>query len=147
MKKENFRNYTDLQIIEYFHDASIRRAQCGFNVTPANRICEREMGPAYGALAARGEASLREFLSLTDDPNPNVRKDAAIFAFDVDPDRCRRVLEKLIGEPGWVGAAAMLWLLHKSPEFAAEFSRIAKLRHERFLRERDRRYPRSNKDE
>jgi hypothetical protein len=95
MKKEDFRHYTDSEIVEYFRDASIRRAQCGFNVTPAHRICEREWA-AYQALAARGEASLREFLSLTDDPNPNMREDAAIFAFDVDPIT------------GWVGAAALV---------------------------------------
>jgi hypothetical protein len=147
MKKEDFFHFTDAEIIEYFRDASIRRAQCGFNVTPANRIIDHEMGPAYEALAARGQAALREFLSLTADPIPKVREDAAIFAFDVDPGRCRRVLEELIGEPGWVGAAALGGLLHRSPEFAAVFSRTAKLRYERYLQERDRRYPRSKKDE
>jgi hypothetical protein len=55
-EKEDFFHFTDTEIVEYFRDASVRRAQCGFNVTPANRIIDHEMGPAYEALAARGPA-------------------------------------------------------------------------------------------
>jgi hypothetical protein len=142
MKKEDFDNFSDLQIVEYFRNAVIRRAQCGFNVNKANKIFDLELSPAYEALAARGSTSLQTLLSLTDDPNPNVRENAAMFAFDSDPSLCREVLKRLIGEPGWVGTAAVAGLAHKDPEFAAEFARLARLGHERFVEEMARRYPR-----
>ena len=139
MKKEDFANLSDWQIVEYFRDAAIRRAQCGFNVIKANKIFDLEMTPAYEALAARGSASLRKLLSLTDDPSPNVREDAALFAFDADPSLCREVLRQLIGEPGWVGIAAVAGLAHKDPEFAAEFERNARLEYEKYTQEQARR--------
>jgi hypothetical protein len=147
MTKEDFSDWTDAQVVQYFRDAALKRAKCGFIFARGNRIFDNKLVPAYEALATRGEASLRELLSLTDDPSPDVREDAAIFAFDLDPSHCREVLEKLIGEQGRVGIAAVVVLLDKSPEFAAEFRCMGALGPGRFLQEMDRRYPRSKTDD
>jgi hypothetical protein len=53
-KRNDIANLSDPQIVEYFRDAALRRAKCGFNVTQANKIFDHEMVPAYEARAARG---------------------------------------------------------------------------------------------
>ncbi|HKS88739.1 MAG TPA: hypothetical protein VJR70_04805 [Stellaceae bacterium] len=83
------------------------------------------MVPAYQALSARGNAALRSFLALVNDPNLDVRLDAAILVYDVDPQRCRNALHDVLKTP-WLRPLATVLLLQKDPAFAAEFTRLAK---------------------
>ncbi len=69
-----------------------------------------------------------------------LRLQAAIFAFDADPVRCRRVLEKLMPEPGLVGLWAMAWLGYKDSPYAAEVERQAYLPDEPFEDEMARKF-------
>lgn len=126
MTNEDLANWSDEQVAEYLRDASIRRAKCGFNAVAANRILDDELIPACKILVARGPQGLQALLSLLDDQDANVRTDVAIFAYDSDSDRCREALKRARLEPGAVSMAALIGLLHKDPEFAAEFERQAK---------------------
>ena len=126
MTEEGLANLSNTEVCEYLRDASVRRAKCGFNAIAGNRILDEELMPACRTLAARGPQGMKALLSLLDDQDPNVRTDVAIFAYDSDPDRCREALKRARQEPGAVSMAALIGLLHRDPEFAAEFERQAK---------------------
>ena len=115
MKRNDIANLNDPQLVEYFRDAALRRAKCGFNVTWANKIFDHEMVPAYEALAARGPVVTAGAAGADHDSSLNVREDAAIFAYDLDPSLCRSVLKQLMDEPGWVGIAALAGLCTRIP--------------------------------
>jgi len=50
------------------------------------------------------------------------------------------MLKQLMDEPGWVGIAALAGLLHKDPEFAAEFEGNAKIHYDKYKQEQARRF-------
>ena len=129
MRRENFAAWTDSEIVQFFRDASIARAKCGFDATAANPIYDSKIIPAYQALAARGPGAMQLLLALTDDPNPNVRMDAATLGYDADPKCCRKTLLQVKDEPGIVAALALVGLLQKDSQFAAEFEREAREKH------------------
>lgn len=126
VKTEGFSCFSDSEIVKFFRDAALERANCGFDSETGNRIFDQNMVPAYQALVSRGPESLRELLVLIDDPSLNVRTDAAIFAYNSDPERCREALKQVLKEPGWTRILAIAGLLHMDPEFAAEFNEKAK---------------------
>jgi hypothetical protein len=140
MSIETFAGWTDEALIEYFRDWAIKQSQCGFNAAKHNRIDQENLVPSCNVLASRGTPSLRKLLELTADSNAHVRLVAAIFGFEADPDQCSKVLKSLLGEPGWVGIAALAWLVDKDPEFAAEFERNAQLEYENYKQEQARRF-------
>jgi hypothetical protein len=141
MTTEELNSLTDAQLAQYFRDASLERAKCGFNWVSGNRIVDSRMTPAHKVLKSRGRKAMQGLLQLTDDPSPSVRADAAVYAYDVDPIRCRDVLKELVGEPGLPGAIAVVWLIDKDTEFRAEFAEMGRFGSDGFLREMDRRYP------
>ena len=141
MNVGDFDSLSDAEIVACFRSASLERAKCGFNAAKGNRIVDRKMTPAYDALKARGVTAVRALLALTEDPNPNVRADAASYGYDADPTRCRDVLKRLVGEPGLPGAVAVVWLVNKDLDFRTEFEEMGRLGANHFLQELDRRYP------
>jgi hypothetical protein len=142
----DFDSFSDVQLVEYFREASLEHAKFGFNAVKGNHVVDEKLTPAYEALKARGQRAMQDFLALTDDPDPNVRADSAIFGYDTEPGRCRDALKKLIGEPGLPGAFAVVWLIDRDPDFRAEFREMGRQDAEHFLRELDRRYPPKKED-
>lgn len=138
--------FSDAQLVERFREASLERARCGFNAVKGNRIVDLKMTPALNALKARGPHALQKLLALTEDSDPNVRADAAIYGYDVDPTRCQEVLRALIGEQGLPGIAAVVWLIDKDPDFRAEFGAMGGPGPDDLLRDFDRRYPPKEKN-
>lgn len=104
------------QIIQQLREAAIAYSGCGFNTVKANRIMDKQLRPAYTALKARGDAALKKLLPLMNDDNPTVRWVAAGFAYDVEPDICRRVLEEIMKEPGINAIMAWAALAERTPE-------------------------------
>ena len=137
MTQRDLRDTSDPEIIEQFRQAAIERGNTGFNWRLGNRILEQKMLPAYHELVVRGADALNGLLTLTADSNPYVRKSAALFGYNLDPSLCTAVLKKLFDEPGWVTVMALVGLLDKNSEFAAEYGQKAKLQRQRRLRERD----------
>jgi len=115
---------SDSELVAQFRNSAIERSKFR-GLAKDNRIYEGEMAPAYEALAARGSNSLRTLLALVDDPNLDVRLDAAILVYDLDPQRCRGALRAVLKEK-WLRPLATVLLLQKDPAFAAEFNRLAK---------------------
>lgn len=142
MTTEALSDWTDEALVAYFRKWAISQSQCGFNATKHNRIDRERLVPSRNVLAARGKQSLSKLLRLTEDGNPHVRLEAAIFGFAADQDRCRKVLKSLLSETGGVGVVALVWLAHKDPEFAAEFERNAELEYENYKQEQARRFSR-----
>jgi hypothetical protein len=153
MTTEALSDWTDEALVAYFRKWAISQSQCGFNATKHNRIDRERLVPSRNVLAARGKQSLSKLLWLTEDDNPHVRLEAAIFGFAADQDRCRKVLrffadqaakvlKSPLSETGGVGVVALVWLAHKDPEFAAEFERNAELEYENYKQEQARRFSR-----
>ena len=135
MTIEALAGWTDEALVEYFRKWAIRQSQCGFNAIAHNRIDQERLVPSCNVLAARGKESLSKLLRLTEDGNAHVQLTAAIFAFEADPNQCRKVLKSLLPQPGWVGIAALVWLADKDAEFAAEFERKAQLEYDNYKKE------------
>jgi hypothetical protein len=133
--------WSDDALVEYFRKWAVKQSRCGFNVDEHNRIDQEKLVPSRDMLAARGEVALSKLLRLTADDNAHVRLEAAIFAFEADPRLCRKVLTSLLSQSGPVRLTALVWLIHRDPEFAAEFENMARLEDEGFLLEIARRYP------
>ena len=53
-----------------------------------------------------------------------------MYAYDAEPASCRATLQSLMRKLHPVGVQALIILLHKDPEFSADFERLAKLGHE-----------------
>ncbi len=130
MTNDPFTGFSDLELVRYFREAAVERAKYGFNWRAGNRILDNKLTPAYRALAARGPASARQLLQLTKDEDPQVRLEAAVFAYEIDATLCRATLQQLLRKLRPVGVQALIMLLHKDPEFSTEFERLAKLGHE-----------------
>jgi len=135
MKNDVFSDLSDSEIVQYFRDAALERAKCGFNWRAGNRVLENKLAPAYEALAARGPAPVHKLLQLTKDENARVRLEAAVFAYDIASAVSRTTLQE---RP--VGIQALIMLLHKDGEFSAEFDRLAKLGREQLHEELARRF-------
>ncbi len=93
--------------------SAIRYGKCGLNMSRANKIAEGELFPSGRLLTERGEASLRKLIPLTDDSDPAVRLWSAVFANNVAPDVCGRVLEELLAEECVVQVLAQVALYEK----------------------------------
>lgn len=118
-----FAEASDAELVAHFRRWAIERGR--FRALPkGNRIYELEMVPAYKALVARGADSLRGLLALVNDPNLDVRLDAAFLVYDLDPKRCREALRDVLKDK-WLRLLATVLLLQKDAAFAAEFSRLA----------------------
>ncbi len=115
----------DDALLEYFRKAAIEKETLLYNTRENNRIDSEELVPCWNELAARGPESASKILRLTRDKSPEVRLNAAIFGFDLDPSLCRSVLIQLLRTPDFLAATALIMLLHKDPEVSAEFSRLA----------------------
>ena len=140
MKREISSEWTDKELVDYFKESAIDRSRCGFNAAAGNRILDQQLVPCYKALVGRGAPALSKLLALTKDNDPNVRLEAATFAYDTDPDTCRRTLEELIRKLRPVGLRAVIALLHRDAEFSAEFDRLAELGREEMHAELAKRY-------
>ena len=135
MRRGDFGQYSDAELIKYFRNAALERAKTGFNARKGNRIADEKLTPAYEALASRGKEAVGKLLQLTTDENTRVRLEAAVYAYDTDPAACRAALQGLIRNLRPVGVQALLMLLHKDPEFSEEFDRLAELGEEHLRRE------------
>ncbi len=67
--------------------------------TDAINARETEIGNFYRRLRARGRAAQELLLSLLDDPDLNVRGEAANYVLDFQPDRALPVLEEIAAIP------------------------------------------------
>jgi hypothetical protein len=120
MKGETRSDWVDDRLVEDFRKWAIEQSKCGFEPECANRIDNEELTPCRDILAARGLSALRKLLPLLKDDDPNVRLNAAGFAFDADPAACRSVLEALIKQRGITALFAWAVWSHHDPQTAPD---------------------------
>ena len=102
------------QIVQCIREAAVEYSNCRLNMARANRIMNEKLRPSYKALRSRGDPALRKLLPLLEDDNATVRWVAAGFAYDLEPERCRQVLEQAMHEPGVTGIMAWAALAERN---------------------------------
>ena len=120
MRAETRSDWPEDRLVQDFRKWAIEQSKFRFEPDRANRIDHEELIPCGDILAARGLRALHKLLALLKDDNPNVRLNAAAFAFDADPAACRSTLEVLITEGGVLALLAWAVWSHHDPQTAPD---------------------------
>lgn len=103
-------SWSDDELVDYIRQWAIERSKCGRDSYAAKRIDERHVFPAGNILTDRGPEAVFKLLPLLHDDNREVRLAAASIAYEVDKQKCRKVLEELVKTPDMAGIMALMTL-------------------------------------